>query len=100
MRKSNQGANMVELGDYAYPPQDEKDIKDTDIDSWNSGDNLDDIVDNSDYDGEVSEDPVEDEGDEDNLGISDDLDDDVVNLEKDLEALADSEWNDNSFDCD
>jgi len=52
---------------------------------------------------------VEDEGDEDNLGVPikngtqdiDDLssvDDDIVTL--DGEPLDDSEYNDNSFDCD
>lgn len=62
------------------------------------------------YDDEVREEFVEDEGDEDNLGVPigkdgtqdvDDIstvDDDVVNLENEL--LDDSEYNDNSFDCD
>lgn len=61
------------------------------------------------YDDEVREDFVEDEGDEDNLGVPikdgaqdiDDtstVDDDVVTL--DSELLDDSEYNDNSFDCD
>jgi hypothetical protein len=57
----------------------------------------------------VREDFVEDEGDEDNLGVPikngvedyDDLstvDDDVVDLGDD--PLDDSNYNDNSFDCD
>ena len=61
------------------------------------------------YDDEVREDFVEDEGDEDNLGVPikdgaqdiDDIssvDDDVVTLDNEL--LDDSEYNDNSFDCD
>lgn len=61
------------------------------------------------YDNEVREDFVEDEGDEDNLGVPikdgaqdiDDIssvDDDVVTLDNEL--LDDSEYNDNSFDCD
>lgn len=61
------------------------------------------------YDDEVREDFVEDEGDEDNLGVPikdgvedyDDrstIDDDVVTL--DSEILDDSEYNDSSFDCD
>ena len=61
------------------------------------------------YDNEVREDFVEDEGDEDNLGAPikdgvedyDDrstVDDDVVTLDNEL--LDDSEYNDNSFDCD
>jgi hypothetical protein len=61
------------------------------------------------YDNEVREDFVEDEGDEDNLGVPikngvedyDDLstvDDDVVDLKN--EPLDDSNYNDNSFDCD
>jgi hypothetical protein len=61
------------------------------------------------YDDEIREDFVEDEGDEDNLGVPikdgvedyDDnstVDDDVVDL--DNEILDDSEYNDNSFDCD
>jgi hypothetical protein len=89
---------------------------DTDRDSWNSGDDMPDIFDNTVYDGEVSPEAengefVGDEGDEDNLGTPikdgvediDDIstvDDDVVNLKDDLEALEDSEYNDNSFDCD
>jgi len=61
------------------------------------------------YDDEVREDFVEDEGDEDNLGVpikdgAEDyndrstIDDDVVTLDNEL--LDDSEYNDNSFDCD
>lgn len=61
------------------------------------------------YDDEVREDFVEDEGDEDNLGVPikdgaedyDDrstVDDDVATLDNEL--LDDSEYNDNSFDCD
>lgn len=61
------------------------------------------------YDDEVREDFVEDEGDEDNLGVPikdgaqdvDDIstiDDDVITLDNEL--LDDSEYNDNSFDCD
>ena len=61
------------------------------------------------YDDEVREDFVEDEGDEDNLGVpikdgaqdidnTDTVDDDVVNLEEDI--LDDEEYNDSSFDCD
>jgi hypothetical protein len=61
------------------------------------------------YDNEIREDFVEDEGDEDNLGVPikngvedyDDLstvDDDVVDLKN--EPLDDSNYNDNSFDCD
>ncbi len=61
------------------------------------------------YDDEVREDFVENEGDEDNLGVPikdgaqdiDDIssvDDDVVTLDNEL--LDDSEYNDNSFDCD
>jgi hypothetical protein len=61
------------------------------------------------YDDEVREDFVEDEGDEDNLGVPikngiedyDDLstvDDDVVDLGDG--PLDDSNYNDNSFDCD
>lgn len=61
------------------------------------------------YDDEVREDFVEDEGDEDNLGVPikdgaedyDDrstIDDDVVTLDDEL--LDDAEYNDNSFDCD
>ena len=61
------------------------------------------------YDDEVREDFVEDEGDEDNLGVPikdgaqdindiSTVDDDVVTL--DSEILDDSEYNDNSFDCD
>ena len=61
------------------------------------------------YDNEVREDFIEDEGDEDNLGVPikngvedyDDLstvDDDVVDLKN--EPLDDSNYNDNSFDCD
>ena len=61
------------------------------------------------YDDEVREDFIEDEGDEDNLGVPikdgaqdiDDIssvDDDVVTLDNEL--LDDSEYNDNSFDCD
>ena len=61
------------------------------------------------YDDEVREDFVEDEGDEDDLGVPikdgaqdvDDtstVDDDVVILNQ--EPLDDSEYNDNSFDCD
>ncbi len=61
------------------------------------------------YDDEVREDFVEDEGDEDNLGVpikdgaqdindTSTVDDDIVTL--DSEILDDSEYNDNSFDCD
>lgn len=61
------------------------------------------------YDDEVRDTFVEDEGDEDNLGVPikdgaedyDDIstvDDDVVKLDEEL--LDDSEYNDNSFDCD
>ena len=61
------------------------------------------------YDNEIREDFVEDEGDEDNLGVPikdgaqdidniDTVDDDVVNLEEDI--LDDEEYNDSSFDCD
>jgi len=61
------------------------------------------------YDDEVRDTFVEDEGDEDNLGVPikdgvedyDDIssvNDDVVELDTDI--LDDSEYNDNSFDCD
>ena len=61
------------------------------------------------YDDEVREDFVEDEGDEDNLGVPikdgaqdidniDSVDDDVVTLDE--EVLDDAEYNDSSFDCD
>lgn len=61
------------------------------------------------YDDEIRENFVEDEGDEDNLGVPikdgaqdidniDTVDDDVVNLEEDI--LDDEEYNDSSFDCD
>jgi hypothetical protein len=61
------------------------------------------------YDDEVREDFVEDEGDEDNLGVPikdgsqdiddlDSVDDDVVDLNDDI--LDDEEYNDSSFDCD
>ena len=61
------------------------------------------------YDDEIREDFVEDEGDEDNLGVpikdgaqdvdnTETVDDDVVTLDDEL--LDDSEYNDNSFDCD
>ncbi|MBR1801720.1 hypothetical protein IJ768_00625 [Candidatus Saccharibacteria bacterium] len=63
------------------------------------------------YDDEIREDFVEDEGDEDNLGVPikdgaedyDDRsmdDDDLANLGIDPAALDDTEYNDNSFDCD
>jgi hypothetical protein len=87
---------------------------DTDRDSWNSGDNMPDIIDNTIYDDEISPEAaagkfVDDEGDEDNLGTPikdgvedmDDIstvDDDIVTLDE--EALDDTEYNDNSFDCD
>ena len=61
------------------------------------------------YDDEIREDFVEDEGDEDNLGVpikdgaqdvnnTETIDDDVITLDDEL--LDDSEYNDNSFDCD
>lgn len=61
------------------------------------------------YTNEAHDSFVEDEGDEDNLGVPikngaedyDDrssVDDDVVKLDEEL--LDDSEYNDNSFDCD
>ncbi len=61
------------------------------------------------YDDEVREEFVEDEGDEDNLGVPikdgsqdiddlDSVDDDVVDLNDDI--LDDEEYNDSSFDCD
>lgn len=61
------------------------------------------------YDDEFREDFVEDEGDEDNLGVPikdgsqdiddlDSVDDDVVDLNDDI--LDDEEYNDSSFDCD
>ena len=63
------------------------------------------------YNDEIREDFVEDEGDEDNLGVPikdgaedyDDRsmdDDDLVSLGIDPAALDDTEYNDNSFDCD
>ena len=87
-----------------------EDRKDTGLDSWDSGDDRPDIIDHTVYDADVSEFPVADEGDEDDLGVplnedgAQDLDnlesnnDDVVSL--DIEPLDDSEYNDNSFDCD
>jgi len=80
---------------------------DTDLDSWNTGNDKEDIIDNSEYNPEDISDEakngefIEDEGDEDNLGISDDTDDDLINnLGANFSALDDSEYNDNSFDCD
>ncbi len=80
---------------------------DTDLDSWNTGNDKADIIDNTAYNPEDISDEakagqfIEDEGDEDDLGISDDTDDDLVeNLDAHFDALDDSEYNDNSFDCD
>ncbi len=80
---------------------------DTDLDSWNTGNDKADIMDDSEYNPEdVSDEAkeglfIEDEGDEDNLGISEDTDDDLVeNLDAHFDALDDSEWCDDSFDCD
>lgn len=80
---------------------------DTDLDSWNTGNDKADIMDNSDYTpDDISDEAregkfVDDEGDEDNLGISEDTADDLVsNLNANLDALDDSEWRDDSFDCD
>lgn len=80
---------------------------DTDLDSWNTGNDEKDIMDNSEYNPEDISDEaregkfVGDEGDEDDLGISEDTDDDLVkDLGANLDALDDSEWRDDSFDCD
>ena len=91
---------------------------DTDLDSWNSGDNKPDIMDNATYHPEdISKeakngDFVGDEGDENNLGTpikngaedfndTSTVDDDLVKLhDEPYEPLDDAEYNDNSFDCD
>jgi hypothetical protein len=80
---------------------------DTDLDSWNTGNDKADIMDNTKYNPEdVSDEAKEglfvgDEGDEDDLGISDDTDDDLVkNLDAHFDELDDSEYDDSSFDCD
>lgn len=80
---------------------------DTDLDSWNTGNDKADIIDNSEYNpDDISDEAregkfVDDEGDEDNLGISEDTADDLVNnLGANFDALDDSEWRDDSFDCD
>lgn len=80
---------------------------DTDLDSWNTGDDKADIMDGAEYNADDISDEakngefVGDEGDEDNLGISEDTADDLVsNLDANLDALDDSEWRDDSFDCD
>jgi hypothetical protein len=85
----------------------EDDRIDTDLDSWNTGNDKADIIDNSEYNrDDISVDAteakfVDDEGDEDNLGISEDTADDLVNnLGANFDALDDSEWRDDSFDCD
>ena len=80
---------------------------DTDLDSWNTGDDKADVMDGTVYNADDISDEakngefVDDEGDEDNLGISEDTADDLVsNLDANLDALDDSEWRDDSFDCD
>ena len=80
---------------------------DTDLDSWNTGNDMADITDDTVYDSDDISDEaregefVGDEGDEDDLGITDDDDDDLVhNLDSNRDKLDDSLWRDDSFDCD
>jgi hypothetical protein len=96
---------MVDISKYAFPEENDEPEKDTDLDSWNSGDNKPDAFDDAEYDAEISDEAAEgklmpDEGDEKDLGISEDTADDLVNLGEDLHALDDSKWRDDSFDCD
>lgn len=88
-----------------------EDVQDTDADSWDSGANQPDFYDQTEYhqDNTIGDEPLEDEGDEDNLGNMSDEEFRAQNAGIDLgmggnhrltEALDDRLYNDRTFDCD